>query len=309
MSLMLLASALVFFAFPRMSQSWRRMLGPRDWSRLSVAALLGGVVALEGALGLIGSPTLFKLIGVPGLAVECRRILGELAAGGSAVGWSSLLLAALLPGALVAAWRRASSTAALMRIEPWLGEHTGGEEVTLVVLPTNTAIAYSIGGPSPQVVISQGMLEALEPGQVNAVIHHELSHVRHRHTTLVIGIHALDHVLPMVRPSTVSLRTGLERWADEDAAASGSHARVAVHDALLRVATSLSREPAVAAFTSVATFVDRLEALESPPPSPSRALRLSVHAAVSGVGIMSAAALSGWIFDARMMLTMVGFCR
>ena len=64
MSLMLLASALVFFAFPRMAQSWGRMLGPRDWSRLSVAALLGGVVALEGGLGLIGSPTFFKLIGV-----------------------------------------------------------------------------------------------------------------------------------------------------------------------------------------------------------------------------------------------------
>lgn len=308
MSIVLLASALVLLALPLVARSWGRRLSPRDWARLSVAALLGGVVAFEGALGLIGSPTLLKAVGVPGLAVACQRLLGELAPGGSTVGWSALLLAVVLPAALVTAWRRASTAAGQMHIEPWLGDHATRDDVTLVVLPTDAPLAYGVGRPSPQVVISRGVMDTLEPDQLDAVIRHELAHLRHHHPTILIAIDALDRVLPILRPSTASLRTALERWADEDAAASSPEARVAVHDALLHVAATLTNEPAIAAFTSVATLVDRLDALESPAPSPGWAQRASAHAAIGGVGVISATAFGAWIVEAHMMLSMAGIC-
>ena len=308
MSIILLASAVVLLAFPRLGRGWGRRLSPRDWARLSVAALLAGVVALEGALGLIGSPTLLKAVGVPGLAVACQRLLGELAPGGSTVGWSALLLAVVLPAALIVAWRRATTAAALMHIEPWLGEHTTRDDAALVVLPTDAPLAYGVARPSPQVVISRGVIDTLGPDQLDAVIRHELAHLRHHHPTVLIGIDALDRVLPILRPSTASLRTALERWADEDAAASSPDARAAVHGALLHVVATLTNEPAIAAFTSVVTLVDRLDALESPAPSPSWAQRASAHAAIGVVGVIGAAAFGAWIVEAHMMLAMAGIC-
>ena len=302
-------SAIGLLAFPRLARRWGRRMRPCDWARLSVLALIAGAAGLEVSLALIGLPTALKAFGVSGLVVACRRVFGELAPGGSIVGWSAAVSAALLPLATTVAWRRAAATAAGMQVESWLGEHKARGDVKVVLLPTDATIAYCVARPTQQVVLSQGLRDRLVPDHLEAVVRHELSHLRHRHATLLVAANAAVRVLPVLRPSTKSLRDAFERWADEDAAASGPRARAAVHDALARVAATLAVEPVVAAFANVDTLVDRLDALAAAPPVPSFAGWFSTHAALGGAAAVAAPALGAWVVEARMMASLVGFCR
>ena len=170
MSLLLFGSAIGLLAFPRLARRWGRRMHPCDWARLSVLALIAGAAGLEVSLALIGLPTALKAFGVSGLVLACRRVFGELAPGGSVVGWSAAVSASLLPIAMTVAWRRAAAAAAGMHVESWLGEHSARGDVKVVLLPTDATIAYSVARPTRQVVLSQGLRDRLVPDHLEAVV-------------------------------------------------------------------------------------------------------------------------------------------
>src|SRR3546814_9648770 len=66
------------------------------------------------------------------------------------------------------------------RIESWLGEHHELDAGELVILPTAEVLAYAAPGPPAQVVISEGLASALSPEELDAVVRHEMAHLRHR---------------------------------------------------------------------------------------------------------------------------------
>ncbi len=94
-------------------------------------------------------------------------------------------------------------------------------EATLIVLPTDAMVAYASPGSSPQVVVSRGLVRTLGPDEVDAVVRHELAHLRRRHHRDLGLAAVVDTVLgwiPGMPASTAALRLSAERSADEDAA-------------------------------------------------------------------------------------------
>ena len=110
----------------------------------------------------------------------------------------------------------------------------------------------------------------------------------------------LEGTLPPMRRCTAELRLALERWADEDAAVRSG--RPIVRRALMSLLEPLLAAPAVPAFTTADTVVERIDALELPPPTaPSHALLLT-RATVIVLSACALAAAAGWLLDASRML-------
>jgi Zn-dependent protease with chaperone function len=139
------------------------------------------------------------------------------------------------------------------RIDEWVGEHRQLPEATLVVLPIDAVVAYATPGSPSQVVVSRGLTRVLRADELDAVVRHELAHLRHRHhrdLALAAVVDAALGWIPGLRASTAALRLGIERSADEEAAERPG-AREATRRALLK-ATETMLAP-VPAFTTALT--------------------------------------------------------
>ncbi|MGH9152481.1 MAG: M48 family metalloprotease, partial [Acidimicrobiales bacterium] len=180
MAPLLLAGGLVLASLPAVLRRLGRRLGPAEWARLCLAALVSGAALVELGAALWAAPTLLRAMGVPALAMACDRLLGPLLPLGAAGGTLGSLVAVGVP---ILAWRGGRRTRAqtvALAIEPALGQHQHREGYDLVVLPTAHPLAYSLAGPAPQVVVSEGLCDSLTDAQVDAVIAHEVAHLTHR---------------------------------------------------------------------------------------------------------------------------------
>lgn len=310
MALLLLTGGLCLLALPALARRLGRRLDPAEWARLCAGLLGVGAAVLELGVMLVALPTVAPAAGFPELAHICERMLGVMAPGTGPVGWGAAAVAAIL--ALLGlrgvwlAWR----TQRRFRIEPELGEHRPYGAHELVVLPTESLLALSVGGRPGQIVVSQGLVDTLSPAELAAVVRHEAAHLDHDHHRFLLLAAALDAVLgrvPLVRESVVALRTALERWADEDAAGAHEPDRTTVRSALVGVALAAG-DPAVAAFTGVDDVVERLDALEAPAPRPSLARRFAVYAPVVVVSVGVLVVIGGWAGHVRAMLAVAGPC-
>ncbi|UWE12161.1 M56 family metallopeptidase [Actinacidiphila bryophytorum] len=87
----------------------------------------------------------------------------------------------------------------------------------LVVLDDPVPAAYALPGSPGRVVVSSGMLRALQPGERRALLAHERAHLAHRHHLFLLAFHATAAANPLLRPLARAGAFALERWADEDA--------------------------------------------------------------------------------------------
>ncbi|MGH8986660.1 MAG: M56 family metallopeptidase [Acidimicrobiia bacterium] len=310
MSVALLAVGIVLLVTPGFVARWLRRLPPRDWAGLVTASLVGGLTVLEAALVTLGAPTVLRSAGWSGLARACDRMFRSVAIGGPAVGWLAALAAVGLAFAVAWGSARAVRLHRRARVEPWLGEHHQRDDYEIVLLPTAEPVAYSLGGRRPQVVLSVGLTRALTEDQLAAVVRHEQAHLRHRHGRRLVLAAAIDRtvgVVPMVRASTSSLRTALERWADEDASGSDTEARSCLRDALMAAAHA-AVAPELAAFGGAQVALDRAAALALPAPSVSVVARTLTWVALAGVWLVGLSALGLWISRTRSVLAMAGYC-
>lgn len=89
---------------------------------------------------------------------------------------------------------------------------------TFMVLATDEPTAFAVPGTPGCIVVSSGMLKALDGDERRALLAHEQAHLdrRHHRYLQVMGLAAA--AVPVLRPLCRRARFAAERWADEDAA-------------------------------------------------------------------------------------------
>jgi hypothetical protein len=213
-----------------------RPLVNRSWPAVAVVVLTVGAVLNAGSLLVVA--------GLLTLAVAGRwpvvAALGD---------WSSDALTLTIPepvvvglGAATAAavlgvrllWR-AGGLIVLLRRSDRLSRRLRAGGAPIVFVDDPTADAFTVAGVRGCVVISRSLFAALGSQERQILIAHELSHLRRRHH---LYLHAADLAVaanPALAPLAAAVRLGVERWADEDAAAACG-ARATAGRALARTA-------------------------------------------------------------------------
>lgn len=122
------------------------------------------------------------------------------------------------------------------------------------VLDHPQPVAYCLPGRSSRLVVSAGVLEALEPEEVWAVLAHERSHLRERHDLVVLPFVAWGATAPFVRGmecAQVAVAELIEMRADDVAACKSEP-----HELVGALKTVGGSAPAAA----LSSFTDALEA-------------------------------------------------
>ena len=168
-----------------------------------------------------------------------------------------------------------------------LGPGAGG----LVVLQDDQPDAFALPGVRGRIVVSTGMLRVLPPDERRVLLAHERAHLAYRHDVYVqlAGLAAAAN--PLLRPVAREVDRGVERWADEVAAAEVGDRRLAAR-ALARAGLARAGSPvdarglALHAAAQPGGVGARALALLQPPPRrrrwPAAALIAVTLVAVSG---------------------------
>ncbi|MFE0464512.1 M56 family metallopeptidase [Kitasatospora sp. NPDC058965] len=136
---------------------------------------------------------------------------------------AAALLAALAATAGRMLWRRVRTLALSIGEAACL---PGRDQ--LVVVDAPGAEAYAVPGRPGRIVVSTGMLGALDPAEQQVLLAHERAHLTHRHYLFVACAQLAAAANPLLRPLAATVGYTVERWADERAAAAvGDRARVA----------------------------------------------------------------------------------
>jgi len=306
MTVVLVTIGIAILSMPRWMSPLTRRLDPREAVRMCVGAVVLGAILVEVSLILFAVPVISHALGLKSLSVSCH-FLSDLTPGGLPVGWLIAVLAAALPVLVRRGWLRANAVTEAMRAEPSLGSHRSYNGIDLVQLPTESLIAYSIGTPDPQIVVSDGLASLLSPDEFEAVVSHEAAHVHDDHGRMLRILAALETPVPSLRWITTSVRVAMERCADESAVRHDPAKRMALLDALLKVSDAHVPD-SIAAFTQRSGVVERAHALLASPPAPTGLQRVLARVTVSGAAAGSVVLLAGWAFEAHMLMTMSGLC-
>lgn len=312
MMLALVGVALGLLVLPAITARVGRRLPPREWAWLCAAALGAGLALLEIGLVLRAAPPALRAVGVGWLASACERLLGPLVAGGPALGWAAGSGALALPTVAVVVWRRERRTRRRLAGELWLGERRVVAGHAVVVLPVTRplALSFELAKHDQVIVVSEGLVRALEDSQTEAVVRHEAAHLRWGHQRLLTLANVAERTLgrlPAVARSAAELHLAVERWADEQAAQPSPESRRAVRDSLVALA-GLSPVAGVAGFADADTVAARLLALESPPARPPVSQHALLYLPGTVAGLVATPAVVTWGNHLQTVLVMSGRC-
>ncbi|NUP46414.1 MAG: M56 family metallopeptidase, partial [Catenulispora sp.] len=190
-------------------------LHPRDavWLLTGTAVVLAGATAV--ALGLLAATAVIRIPLVASLGHWSQGVLGRddpagtatAVAAGLVLGVLTLLAGRFAAGrgrALVDAFRHARSL-------PGTGD--------VVVSGDDGADAYALPGRPGRIVVTAGMLDALDADGRAALLAHERAHLDGRHYVFTSASRLAAAANPLLRPLAVQVEFAVERWADEQAAA------------------------------------------------------------------------------------------
>jgi Zn-dependent protease with chaperone function len=123
--------------------------------------------------------------------------------------------------------------------------------------------AYCVAGPQPTVIVTTGALQALDPGQLDAVLAHERAHLTYRHHRLLAIARIGSQVLPFV-PLTRDMATQVARLIEmhADDAATGTRDGEVLATALVALASTAS--PAAGLAAAATDGVQRIQRLLGP---------------------------------------------
>jgi beta-lactamase regulating signal transducer with metallopeptidase domain len=271
-------------------------LPPRSTATLVAASLIAAVIFSYVGLALLAAPAAFQVLPAVQLSAACQRLLARIDPGGPFAAWLATALLMVSACAVIACSRRLRRERRGLRIEPDVGIRERVSEFDVVVLPTHVPLAYSVGGPPPQVVISQGLRDRLDKRAFAAVVEHEAAHLHARHDRW-LRLAALMEValwfLPWVRRATATLRLSLELWADEEAARAVG--RGAVLDGLLAAIDAAPMPAPAAALSGAEALAERLAKLADGPPPRRGALAGAGRGWLAMMGLAGISAGAGLV--------------
>jgi Zn-dependent protease with chaperone function len=276
-----------------------RMLGRAGWTDraplLAIFTYLTATWSVVAALGLAGLALAVHATALGGglshLIGACvLRLRATYATpGGAAVAGLGLTLAGGLAARtmvtavtqLRATGRQAlrhAETARLVGVpEPALGA---------VLVEHSQPAAYCVAGRHPTVVLTTGALQALDPGQLDAVLAHERAHLAGRHHRLLamarIGRQVLPF-MPLMRDADAQVARLVELHADDAATRAHDPGRLAA--ALVVLATAAATSPAPALAAAVTDTVQRIHRLLDPAEPLSRGRRQLLRATASALAL------------------------
>jgi Zn-dependent protease with chaperone function len=221
-------------------------LHPRHatWLLSLAAVMLAGTSC--GALGLLAISALVRIPALAHLAHLSRSVIagGDSTSNAIAVVAGILFGAALLATVSFAVTRSRALAAAFGHARDLPGRQS------LVITRDRSAAAYTVPGRPGRIVVSTGMLDALdEPGR-RALFAHEQAHLAGRHYVYTTAATLAAAANPLVRPLAGAVDFMVERWADEYAAHTvGDRRQVATAVAKAAIAakhTRATRNPLLA---------------------------------------------------------------
>lgn len=305
-----LTIAFLLLIVPGLSRGAIRRLSPDVWVRLAVVAVASGLVLMEAGLVFAAVPTVMRPLGLTGLADLCQRAAGHLFPGGATTGWLAAAAAVALPTAV------ASGALAAGRSHQKLCDHaTVGRVVDsahgylIIEVPTDQQLAVAARGRPGCVIVTSGVLSVLSEDERSAVIEHEIAHLRRSHwrwLAVVAGARRAFGWFYPVRRSLQLLRLGIERVADEDAAAGNPLVRSAIRRALVKLSTG-SNPSSVMAFSLPDQVIERVRALEKPVPT-SSVLTLAGHLVLGSLLVAAAVTLGLWIGHTHQLAMLGAIC-
>ncbi|HEX4786958.1 MAG TPA: M56 family metallopeptidase [Actinospica sp.] len=210
---------LLSLLFPLAAGPLARAVTARVEPRLATWLMTAGALLLAGtSCGALGLLVLSELVRMPTLARLGHWSSAIVAAGGLPGGWTSLAAGIVLGAALLAA---ASFAVRRGRALADAGRHARdlpGRD-RLVVTEDAAADAYAVPGRPGRIVVSAGMLGALDAAGRAALLAHERAHLSGRHHWFTGVARLAAAANPLVRPLAEAVEYTVERWADEAAAA------------------------------------------------------------------------------------------
>ena len=153
-----------------------------------------------------------------------------------------------------------------------------------VLVEHDQPAAYCVAGRQPTVILTTGAVQALDPGQLDAVLAHERAHLAGRHHRLLalarIGRQVLPF-LPLMRDAEQQVARLVELHAD-DAATRARDPRL-LATALVLLATAAGPAPALAA--GATDSVQRIHRLLGPAEPLGHARRQLLRAAAAALAL------------------------
>jgi len=106
----------------------------------------------------------------------------------------------------------------------------------VLIIHSAQPAAYAVPGRHGGVVVSTGMIDALEQSEQEVMWAHERSHLVHKHHRYLMATEMAVAIVPPLRRLTNQVQFATERWADEDAASQVGGDRILVARAIARAA-------------------------------------------------------------------------
>jgi beta-lactamase regulating signal transducer with metallopeptidase domain len=276
-----------------------RLLGRAGWTDraplLAIFTYLTATWSVVAALGLAGLTLAVHATALGGglshLIGACvLRLRATYATpGGAAVAGLGLALAGGLAARTVVTavtQLRATGRQALRHAETARLVGVPQPALGAVLVEHSQPAAYCVAGRHPTVVLTTGALQALDPGQLEAVLAHERAHLAGHHHRLLamarIGRQVLPF-MPLMRDADAQVARLVELRADDTATRAHDPGRLAA--ALVVLATATATSPAPALGAAVTDTVQRIHRLLDPAEPLSRVRRQLLRATATALAL------------------------
>lgn len=158
---------------------------------------------------------------------------------------------------------------------------TGLEEL----VHSDEPIAFAVPGRPGRIIVSAGMLSALDPAERAVLFAHERSHLRHHHHRFLYVAALATAAVPILRPLYDQVRFATERWADEDAATEVADRRV-VARAIAHASLAATTRPTAGSLAMTGTSCRaRVEAMMMPRSNNASLTSAWVTLGMSGIAV------------------------
>jgi hypothetical protein len=265
----------------------------------AIALALWQAVALAGGLSMIGCLLAFGSAPAGSFPAAVAQLTPALFTGPIPPEYGALQLAALTLAAAVALLLMANLALTAVRAErerrrqhqlvDILSDPLPGDPRTRV-LPHPVPLAYCVPGIRTTTVLTDGLIQALDPDELAAVIAHERTHLDQLHHLVRLAFRAWHSALPwfpIANRAERSVVTLTEMLADDGAR------RSVGNDALRRALAQVGNAGESGSFPDVASgaspdaamLAARLDRLERPDPARGGSVSPAVRAAVLAASV------------------------